>query len=320
MNKTNKKILELRKMAEKGSDFAQYELGYLYSFGIDVKQDMSEAVKWWALAAEQGHYDAKNALGECYASGDGVEKNMDEAIRLWNDSLRNNPGSGSFLENKCRHQGKTPETADFEFAKWIREQAKQGNIDAQYYLGSGIHWYSIYVDDTRRRNELKNVAVKWWLKAAKQGHPGATHWLATCYDRGIGVIPDFAEAAKWLLKLATMGYSDAQLRMGWYYDWGRGVPRNHAEAVKWWLKAAENDSFTAEYELGESYAKGAGVKEDKEEALKWFRKSAEHGNEHAQEMLDRIDKEGFESVQNELKAYMKQNETVGGEKLKKKSQ
>ena len=309
MNKSNEKLLERRKHAEEGSAYSQYDMGYRYAFGIDVEQDMGEAVKWWQMAAEQRYEDALFALGECYASGEGVEKNTDEAIRLWNSAFALHAASCSFMASKCRQCGKNPETADFELAKWIRLQAKRGTVDAQYFLGNSLHWYSISDVDKRRRNKLKRAAVKWWLKAAKQGHPGAMQWLTTCYDRGIGVIPDSSKAAKWLLKVASMGYCDAQLRMGWYYDWGRGVPRDYSEAVKWWLKAAGNGSSTAEYELGECFAKGAGVKEDKEEALKWFHKSAEHGNEIAQQMLDRIDKEGFEPVQNELKIYLKQNES-----------
>ena len=47
MNDIDNKTLEMRKRAEDGSDYSQYDLGYHYAFGIDVEQDMGEAVKWW---------------------------------------------------------------------------------------------------------------------------------------------------------------------------------------------------------------------------------------------------------------------------------
>lgn len=57
-----KKILDNFKMAEQGDAEAQYLVGAAYSRGFGVKQDYSEAVKWWLKAAEQGHADAIKIL------------------------------------------------------------------------------------------------------------------------------------------------------------------------------------------------------------------------------------------------------------------
>lgn len=305
MNDIKEKIVELIKRAEEGSCYAQYDLGVHFAF---EDQDMAEAVKWWRMAAEQGYEEAKFALGECYATGEGVEKNIDEAIRLWTDSLDSR--AMLFFLRKCRQCKANPEKANFELAKWIRKLAKQGNADAQYYYGECICQYGIPRNDGHFMLNFKR-AIKWWLKAAKQGHPGAMDWLVTCYHRGLDVPRSDEKSAKWLLKLASNKSLGYEHDMGWYYAWGRGVPRDYSKAVSWWLKAAKKGYSEAEYDLGESYAKGAGVKEDKEESIKWFRKAAEHGNEIAQYMLDRINNEGFESVQRELKVYLQLNDPKG---------
>ena len=45
---------ETRKAAEQGIAEAQSNLGLMYSDGLGVKQDYTEAAKWFRKAAEQG--------------------------------------------------------------------------------------------------------------------------------------------------------------------------------------------------------------------------------------------------------------------------
>ena len=56
----------------------------------------------------------------------------------------------------------------------------------------------------------KAEAVKWYRKAAEQGHSDAQNNLGACYDEGDGVAVDKAEAVKWYRKAAEQGHSDAQ--------------------------------------------------------------------------------------------------------------
>ena len=56
--------------AQSGDAAAQYELGNCYSVGDGgVKQDDTEAVKWYRKAAEQGHADAQHDLAIYYIAG-----------------------------------------------------------------------------------------------------------------------------------------------------------------------------------------------------------------------------------------------------------
>ena len=67
--------------------------------GQGVKQDHTEAVKWYRKAAEQGDANAQVNLGVCYDKGQGVKQDHDEA------------------------------------AKWYRKAAEQGDAQAKAYLG-----------------------------------------------------------------------------------------------------------------------------------------------------------------------------------------
>ncbi len=69
----------LRRLAKQGDSVAQFALGAHYATGEDVKQDYSEALRWFSMAAEQGHPAAQATLGLYYWSGRGVPPDLSKA-------------------------------------------------------------------------------------------------------------------------------------------------------------------------------------------------------------------------------------------------
>ena len=88
-----------RPLADKGNPEAQNRLGTMYYLGKGVKQDETEAAKWFRRAGDQGYANAQINLGAAYSEGHGVKRNAAEA------------------------------------AKWYRRAAEQGNALAQNNLG-----------------------------------------------------------------------------------------------------------------------------------------------------------------------------------------
>ena len=68
-----------RKAAGQGLTEAQYNLALMYDNGTGVNQDKSEAAQWYRKAAEQGYSYAQNNLGVLYQNGNGVEQDEAEA-------------------------------------------------------------------------------------------------------------------------------------------------------------------------------------------------------------------------------------------------
>jgi len=62
-----KNLLSLEAMAAKGDAKAQFELGQLYGFGVDLLEDTKESMKWYHKSAEQGHVEAQYAIGAFYS-------------------------------------------------------------------------------------------------------------------------------------------------------------------------------------------------------------------------------------------------------------
>jgi integrase len=70
--------------AEQGDAQAQFDLALMYSSGLGVIRDDSEAAKWFHTAAEQGHARSQNALGLMYAEGSGIPQDNVEAYKWFN--------------------------------------------------------------------------------------------------------------------------------------------------------------------------------------------------------------------------------------------
>ena len=72
-------LADLRRFAELGDPVAQFALGARYAQGDEVKQDYSEAVRWFEKAANQGHVVAQATLGAYYWAGRGVPEDLTKA-------------------------------------------------------------------------------------------------------------------------------------------------------------------------------------------------------------------------------------------------
>ncbi len=58
------------------------------------------------------------------------------------------------------------------------------------------------------------------------------------YSEGQGVPQDYAEAVKWFTKAAEQGHAKAQNNLGLMHEEGRGVPQDYVQAHMWYNLAA----------------------------------------------------------------------------------
>ena len=69
--------------------------------------------------------------------------------------------------------------------------------------------------------------------------------MGSMYGNGWGVPQDNAEAVKWYRRAAEQGHTSAQFHLGVMYSMGRGVPQDNVQAYAWLLLATEQDSDVA---------------------------------------------------------------------------
>ena len=160
---------------------------------------------------------------------------------------------------------------------------KQGNADAQFYLGKMYHFgYGVSQDEP--------LAAKWITLAAEQGQAAAQNELGWLYAQGLGVSQDERLAAKWITLAAQQGHAAAQNRLGWLYATGEGVEKDSREAVKWYKKAAQQGNAHAQYILGVMFDSGEGVVQDYITAHFWFNLAASQEGEWSRLARDERDR------------------------------
>ena len=145
--------------------------------------------------ASDGNARAQIILGRCYENGLGVPQDMEMA------------------------------------AKWFRLAAEQNNSEAQvllayqYELGIGVP-----------KNDATGVDLM--TRAANAGNAEALFNLALYHGQGkYGFAKDPAESFRLAKLAADKGYAQAERYVGACYDHGVGVPENKAEAQVWYSKA-----------------------------------------------------------------------------------
>ena len=258
-------LSDLFAAAEGGDANAQYRLGDLYSVGISVPRDNTEAVQWYHAAAKQGHADAQYEIGQSSGSD------------FWN--LENSDEREAFRE------------------RWYRHAAEQGHAEAQYELGHDA--WSRFVGG---RNEVGAddwaEALRWYHRAAEQGHTEAQYELGEAYmyaDRFAEALryelgdayPDGnlqAEAFRWYRRAAEQGHAEAQYRLAFLYRQGDGVPRDASEARSLYYSLSEphNLSDDALFQMGLLQYRGEhNVSRYLRGAAEDFRSAAEKGHAEA---------------------------------------
>jgi len=123
---------------------AEEKLGYMYLKGWGVPQDTDKAEDWFKKAAKQGNAEAEVTLGRIYLT----------------TAVFNTVASNMF----SNPYGKSIATKDYPKALyWFKKAAKQGNAEAENYLGV------IYSNGLGVPRDYSKA--KYWLKkSAKQGY------------------------------------------------------------------------------------------------------------------------------------------------------
>ena len=175
-----------------------------------------------------------------------------------------------------------------------RAKAKGGDPNAQFCLG-----FKYYQGSGCARDFSK--AMRWYRKAAEQGHAEAQEKLAETLDRGKEVSRNLEEAAVWYRKAAEQGRAKAQARLAAMLDRGEGIPRDPEAAAALYCKAARQRDETAQHRLAEMLDKGEGVPRNREKAENLYRSLAGRGNPAAKAWIDAFDAEEAEKLRKAAK-------------------
>lgn len=147
---------------------------------------------------------------------------------------------------------------------WLGDVGTRGSAEAQYVL----------------------------VDMAIQGDPRAQYTLGKMYSEGIGVFRDPEQAVKWFRRAAAQGHvgalsslqlmaeqddAAASLALGELYRAGAGVEQDDFKALRHFRSAAAQEQPEALYALGRMHRLGAAVARDEIGAVALYRQAAERG-------------------------------------------
>jgi TPR repeat protein len=225
-----------QKAAEQGDARAQGNLGLSYKFGRGVPKDEVESAKWYRKAAEQGYNTSQFALGLCYASGRGLQSDDQvEAYAWFNLSADTNELSQIALMMLEKKLSRSEVAAGQKRTKELQEMIAKNKPPVSTTPLPPTNQAGMTAGEVKKFNDNKLKAEKAKADADAQFN------LGLCYAKGEGVLKDEAEAVKYYRKAAEQGHSRAQGNLGVCYAFGDGVLKDEIEAYAWFNLSSDTN-------------------------------------------------------------------------------
>jgi hypothetical protein len=179
------------------------------------------------------------------------------------------------------------DTSKVETEANVSKAAIKGDLDAQFHIGEK---YLSGQEAGTLADKQKQLAraVRWFRRAAENGHVPSQYRLATLYELGRGTPKNYTEASKWYQRAAEAGHVKAMHNLAVLLAQGQGVTPDHEAAAKWFQKAAEHGLADSQYNLAVLYERGFGVEQDTAKAYQWYALAARHGDRKAMQRRDAV--------------------------------
>lgn len=241
VNQDKMKAIEwYQKAADHGNSRAESVMAFLYYEGQLVKRNYTKSYNLFLHAAKQKNITAIRNLGVFYEKGIYVDKNYNEAEKYYKEAIKyGDENAKEYLKNLYLRIKEENSSVDINLIKEYEKKAQNGDIEAQYKLGS-----SYENGEGVDKDFIK--AADWYRKAAKQNHKQARISLIKLLNEypslGNGFEPicliDYL--SDWKLRETPL----YQYKIGLCYEHGLDCEKNIEEAFYWYKKSAEQ-----EYEL-----------------------------------------------------------------------
>lgn len=242
----NRAFKYFKMAADNGHKYSYLGLARCYELGRGCTKDPNAAYRWIAKAASEDVREAEIDLARCYEKGIGVPLDLDKAIILY--------GATGLVKSRdeLSRLGKTSfDAAMLAFSKQDADNARLGIricnakilLDPEYpklpddktcrLLGCVGDCY--FKGNGVKQNYTKSL--EYYKRAANlniRESAYAMRKIAECYENGLGVEVDTAEAKKW--------ENEAEIKEN-YYDIGDSLRTKYAAQIsdcKAWREAIDS--------------------------------------------------------------------------------
>lgn len=254
---------------------------FITGYSAFLNGDHATAHARWRGLAERGDLDAAFNLATLYDNGYGVPADSEQAMAWYRRAAQKKIGPAEVALTRLERLAKA---ADKTKPNDPNADASLRALKAVAERGSAEAQFSLAVIYERGVGVVQNyaTAAAWYRRAAEQGLTEAQYNLATLYDEGLGLQKDLDQAVHWYRAAANSGSALAANNLGYFHEYGVGVVQDDAAALGWYRRAAEAGLDTAQSNLAVMYQLGRGAPRNFDEAARWFRAAAEQGHAEAQ--------------------------------------
>lgn len=221
-------------------------LAYCHKTGEHCTQDLSEAHRYYRLAADAGHAGAQVQLGNWYEAGKpelSLIRDLPKAVQFYEKAAAQGHYIAMNNLGNLYYVGKGPVPRDLAIAALFYKQAVRigryhiacNNLASCYYYGEGV------------RKNLR-YAAKYYKQAATQYpfYAPAQYNLAVCLEYGEGLDKDIAQSMHYYTLSARQGFAEAQYSLGKHHERGtNGLAKDLLLAVNYYQLAADQGHFDA---------------------------------------------------------------------------
>jgi uncharacterized protein len=170
----------------------------------------------------------------------------------------------------------------FQAARWYREAALAGHVEAQYRLARLLRVGAVGLPQD------KVAAIKLFEDASAKGHPASTYAIGVAYQLGDGVLKDLARAKAQYEAAAKLNHPAAHNSLGLLYLKGEGVPQDFKLALENLERAVSSSDPWGMNNLAAMYEQGWGVDRDLIKAKALYAQASALGLETATKNLGRV--------------------------------
>jgi TPR repeat protein len=189
------------KFSDYGTDMAS-----LVKYGADLDETSIDACREaWEKKKEAdaayclARYESGSSQVAFYGADAKSLPMLREAAKLGHPVAQNN------LATELAHS--KPLGSPAEIARLIRASANSGIPHAQVTVG----WWHMTGEQGFKVDHAE--AMKWNLKAYKQGHSEGANNIGELYEKGLGVQKDMEQAKSWYKKASVLGNAEANARL-----------------------------------------------------------------------------------------------------------
>lgn len=264
---------------------AQFHLGFIYAFDINIKYNIDKALYYLNLAASKNDQSAQLSIGMIYFCHDYVPKDISKAIHYFTLSANQNNYYAQFYLGIIYLYEKN--YIDINKSIHYFKLSSEQNYSMAYFYLAGIYYFGIHIEKDF------NKAFNYLLIASKLDNSNANFLLGQIHIEGIYIVQNIKKAIYYFSLASINNDADAQYSLGKIYLQKKYNNYNINKALHFLNLSAKQNNNRANFILGVIYQKGKHVQQDINRAIKYYKEASNANNFMAKNNLGCIYLDGI---------------------------